>query len=240
MPSHLDQHVAAYQGQTPYELDNHILLNWYPARVLELAPGGGRLLELGLGHGYATSLLAPHYSRHVVVDGSPSIIELFRSRHPDCSADVVECYFEDFDTQERFDTIVMGFVLEHVDDPLRLLTEYKRFLAPGGSIFVCVPNAQALNRRVGHAAGLLPDMFALSPNDILLGHKRYFTLDSLQELVRSSGCTLAQAEGIFLKPITTAQIQTLGLTPEILAAFCRVGIDYPELCCGILAQLCVE
>lgn len=240
MPSHLDQHVAAYEGQTDYELDNHTLLTWYPGRVLDLAPGGGSLLELGLGHGYATGLFSPHFTRHVVVEGSSSVIALFRSRHPDCPADIREGYFEDFDTQERFGTIVMGFVLEHVDDPVALLRRYKGFLAKGGSIFVCVPNAESLNRRVGHAAGMLPDMFALSENDHLLGHKRLFSLDSLKALVQDSGCELMRAEGIFLKPITTGQIQALGITPEIIAAFCRVGVDYPELCCGMLAQLRVE
>lgn len=240
MSSSLDQHVVAYEGQTDYELDNHTLLTWYPGRVLQLAPGGGSLLELGLGHGYATSLLAPHYSRHVVVEGSGSVIELFRLRHPSCPAHIVEGFFEDFDTSEKFDTIVMGFVLEHVDDPIELLGRYKRYLAPGGSVFVCVPNAESLNRRVGHIAGLLPDLFALSENDHLLGHKRLFSLDSLKELVRASGYEIARTEGIFLKPITTGQIQKLGFSPEIIAAFCHVGLDYPELCCGMLAQLRVE
>lgn len=237
MTNPLDAHVAAYQGETPYELDNRLLLTWYPERVLALTRRRGSLLELGLGHGYATSALTGHFRRHLVLDGSPSVIANFRERHPRCPADIVETYFEDFESEERFDVIVMGFVLEHVDDPLALLRRYRGLLAQEGEMFISVPNAEALNRRVGHAAGLLPDMFSLSDNDRLLGHKRYFSAEGVRELVAASGMTCAALEGIFLKPITTGQILTLGLGPEILAALCQVGVGYPELCCGILAQL---
>ncbi|MGT2489668.1 class I SAM-dependent methyltransferase [Cupriavidus basilensis] len=64
------------------------------------------------------------------------MIELFRSNHPDSPARLVEGYFEDFDTDERFDVIVMGFILEHVDDPGLLLARYRR-LPQAGRPDVC-------------------------------------------------------------------------------------------------------
>lgn len=237
MANQLDEHVEAYQGNTAYELDNHVLLNWYPKRVLALTQRRGSLLELGLGHGYATSSLAGNFDRHVVLDGSPSVIQNFRGRYPDCTVEITETYFESFDTTERFDTIIMGFILEHVEDPLALVRQYRKFLSPGGDLFFCVPNAEALNRRVGHAAGMLADMFSLSENDRLLGHLRYFSVDSVKELILASGLDHVTLEGIFLKPITTQQLLSLKLDPRIIPALCEVGIGYPELCCGILAQL---
>jgi hypothetical protein len=47
-------------------------------------------------------------------------------------------------------------------------------------------------------------------------------------------------EGIYLKPFTTRQMLSLNFSDEILDALCKVGIDYPELCCGILAELKTE
>src|SRR5215510_9433495 len=113
----LDAHVRAYQGNNIYDFDNSILLNWYPKRIIQLAPGAASLLELGLGHGHSTPLFSRAFSRHVVLEGSPAVIANFRETSPDCRAEIIETYFERFDGQERFDVVVMGFILEHVENP---------------------------------------------------------------------------------------------------------------------------
>jgi 2-polyprenyl-3-methyl-5-hydroxy-6-metoxy-1,4-benzoquinol methylase len=131
----------------------------------------------------------------------------------------------------------MGFILEHVDDPAGILRRYRRFLAPRGKMFVAVPNAEALNRRLGHMAGMLDDMAALSANDAALGHKRYYTVSTLAAQLSEAGYRIDGMEGIYLKPLTTTQMLSLRLDPKIITALCQVGIDYPELCCGILAAI---
>jgi len=236
MSNALDSHVVAYQGNNLYDFDNSILLNWYPKRVLELAPRAASLLELGLGHGYSTPLLANSIPRHVVLEGSPAVIAHFRKAAPACKAEVVETYFENFDTTERFDIVVMGFVLEHVDSPGRILAQYRRFLIPGGRLFVAVPNMASMNRRLGQLAGLLPDLAKLSDNDRLLGHKRYYNIELLTVELRDAGYEVERIEGIYLKPLSTAQMVSLHLPAEVIDALCRLGVDYPELCCGILAE----
>lgn len=237
MGSGLDRFVDAYGDDNEYGFDNTIMLRWYARRIIELAGDAGSALELGIGHGITTDILATHFARHLVVDGSREMIERFRARYPECGAEVVEAYFESFTTEERFDIIVMGFVLEHVDDPVVILRQYQEFLKPGGSIFVTVPNAEALNRRLGHLAGMLPDIMTLSENDLRLGHQRYYTVRSLREVVSRAAYELIAMEGVYLKPFTTRQMVSLGLGPEVLEALCQVGIGYPELSCGILAQL---
>ena len=62
-------------------------------------------------------------------------------------------------------------------------------------------------------------------------------LKSLTELCVTTGYSIAHVEGIFLKPITTGQIIDLKLSQPILDAMLKVGIDYPELCVGILMEL---
>ena len=237
MANALDAHVAAYQGCDLYDFDNEILLTWYPRRVLRHAEGFASLLELGLGHGFAANLFDSHFRRHVVVEGSPAVIRNFQDRHPECRAQIVESFFESFSTEGQFDVIVMGFILEHVDDPQQILRRYRAFLAPGGKMFLAVPNAEVLNRRLGHLAGMLNDLSALSANDHLLGHKRYYTLASLTHEVENAGYRIDWVEGIYLKPFTTAQITSLQLDIRIINSMCEVGVNYPELSCGILAEI---
>ena len=237
MSNTLDNHVAAYQGDNMYDFDNEILLTWYPQRVLHHAGAARSLLELGLGHGYTADIFSRRFERHVVLEGSPAVIGIFRDKHPDCRAEIVETWFESFATDERFDLIVMGFILEHVDDPLLILRRFREFLAPGGRMFLAVPNAEALNRKLGHMAGLLNDVTSLSENDYLLGHKRFYTVATLSADIAQADCGVDRLEGIYLKPFTTRQIVSLQLDRKVIDALCTVGIDYPELSCGLLVEI---
>ena len=232
--SDLDAMTQAYDEV--HVLDNQLMHEWYPQRVIGMASGGS-LLELGLGHGHSTSVFARHFKRYRVIEGSPDMIARFRQRFGFADLDIVHSYFETFDTSERFDHIAMGFILEHVDDPALVLRRFLPFLAPGGSVFVAVPNAESLHRRLGHAAGMLPDMTVLSEGDRQFGHQRYLSLATLTELVTGQGYEVVKSEGILLKPITTNQMHQLALSPEILQALLKVGVDYPELSNSILMQI---
>jgi SAM-dependent methyltransferase len=237
MNNTLDDHVRAYEGDLQYDFDNQILLNWYPQRILEFIDKSSSLLELGLGHGYTTRLFSQHFSKHLVLEGSNAVIDNFRKKFPDCSSEIKRVFFEEFSGEEKFDVIVMGFILEHVDNPGGILNHFKRFLKKDGKIFVAVPNAEVLNRRIGHLAGMLPDMQELSENDFMLGHKRYYTVKSLTDDISKAGFNIERMEGIYLKPFTTQQMISLNFDKNVINALCRVGIEYPELSCGILAQL---
>jgi 2-polyprenyl-3-methyl-5-hydroxy-6-metoxy-1,4-benzoquinol methylase len=239
MGNALDDHVRAYQGESLYDFDNLIQLKWYPERIAQFSSGTASLLELGLGHGITADAFDQHFKRHVVIDASPAVIKNFRQRFPESKAEIVESYFESFETDERFDVIVFGYILEHVDDPVLILKHFRQFLAPGGRMFVTVPNAEVLNRKLGHLAGMLPDMQALSEHDLLLGHKRYYTVETLRKDVEDSGYEIKRLEGIYLKPLTTRQMIALDLDERIIQALCEVAIDYPELSCGILAELAI-
>jgi SAM-dependent methyltransferase len=238
MKNSLDVHVRAYEGDLQYDFDNEILLNWYPERILGFTKDSKSLLELGLGHGYTTNIFSKFFSKHIVLEGSNAVIENFRKKYPDCQCDIINTYFENFFHDEKFDVIVLGFILEHVDEPIEILKHFKKFLNPkDGKMFVSVPNAGVLNRRLGHIAGMLPDIHDLSENDLILGHQRYYTVNSLSEDIRQAGYEIERIEGIYLKPFTTKQILSLELDRKIIDALCVVGIDYPELSCGILAQI---
>lgn len=236
MKSDLDQFLGAYGDGFAYAFDNAIILNWYPQRLIDAHPATSRVLELGIGHGFTCERFSQYFDRYEVIDGSPAVVAQFRKSYPNSRAVVHEGYFETCELQGSFDLIVMGFVLEHVNDPQQILKRYLRFLAPGGKIAVAVPNAESLHRRFGHAAGLLPDMMALGAGDHALGHLRTYTVATLDQLLDDCGYIVTRREGIFLKPFTTGQLSSLGLSSDVLEAMCAVGRSYPELSAALLFE----
>lgn len=235
----INQDVNVYNKSNIYEFDNNIMTNYYPRRIMELVGSRQKsCLELGIGYGTTTEIFSNFFDRYVVLDGDKNIIDLYKKTYPDTKAKIVETYFEDWETEETFDTIVLGFVLEHVENPNKILKKYARFLKKGGKIYITVPNAEALNRRIGVEAGILSDIFMLSETDIRFGHKRYYTLETLRKEIMAEdvGLKIVNQEGIFLKPITTTQMVSLNLPENIIKGFCNVGRHYPELCLGLLVE----
>jgi 2-polyprenyl-3-methyl-5-hydroxy-6-metoxy-1,4-benzoquinol methylase len=127
-------------------------------------------------------------------------------------------------------------VLEHVDDPELVLRRYVAALAPGGTLVIVVPNARALHRLFGAAAGLLPDLYQLSPADLALGHKRYFDLASITQLVLDAGLRVTSTQGVYLKCLTAQQLRSLSLPPEVIQAFMQVGVQHPAIANAIYLE----
>jgi 2-polyprenyl-3-methyl-5-hydroxy-6-metoxy-1,4-benzoquinol methylase len=236
----LDTFLGAYQDSFEFAFDNRIILNWYPRRISARCASSLRVLELGVGHGYTCNLFSRHFESYTVIDASQEVLRAFKSQFPESKAKVVECYFENFDTSERFDVIIMGFVLEHVSDPSVILRRYRDFLKPDGRCFVAVPNAASLHRRIGLAAGFLKDIFTLGRGDLALGHKRLYTVDTLDQQMKDCGYQIVRREGIFLKPLTTAQLKSVQLSEEAIEGMCRVGVEYPDLSAGLLFEAVLE
>lgn len=233
----------AYGKGFPFHDEELALHAWYARRVLDLCAGldGVRLLGLGLGNGVACRTFldgfGPRLARCVVVEGSPGVVRAFLDgRPPDPRLEIRECLFEDFRSDERFDVLEMGFVLEHVADPDLLVARHRDLLAPGGRFFAAVPNARSLHRLLGHAAGLLDDLYRLGAGDLRIGHRRYFDLASLTALLRRHGLEPVRSEGLGLKPLATTQMKSLGLPDRVLEAFYRVGQDLPDICNAVMVE----
>lgn len=237
MDNILDKFVSAYKPDAATSIENELILNWYPSRILRQVRKASSLLELGLGHGHSVMQFNSHFEHHVVVEGSQAVIDLFNQKHRSLPVEIVKAFFETFDTDEKFDVIVMGFVLEHVQDPGLLLNKYADLLSPNGKMFITVPNGKCLNRRLGLELGLIDDLYALNENDLVLGHKRQFCRDTLNTLLREHGYRIVSEEGIYLKPLPLNHLKTLPQFEENLKAMLKVGIDFPDLCVGILTEV---
>jgi trans-aconitate methyltransferase len=232
----LDRAASEYKPGAATSFENDLILNWYPQRILRRIGKAQSLLELGVGHGYTTALFAPHFKRHVVLEGSPLVINLFKKHYPECAAHVEEVFFENFRTDEQFDLVLMGFVLEHVAEPEEILLRYRRYIQPGGKLFVAVPNAKSLNRRLGLELGIIRDIYELNDNDRALGHQRQFCRDSINDLLQRTGYRVTWEEGIYLKPLPLRHLQALPEAAENFQAMLRVGAEFPDLCVGLLLE----
>jgi len=193
-------------------------------------------LELGLGHGYTTKIFNDHFKRHLVIEGASVVIDLFRNNYPGLNIELFHSYFEDFSSSDRFDVIMMGFILEHVDDPALVVRKFKEFLNPGGRLYVAVPNAKSLNRRLGLAMGKINDIYELNSNDHALGHQRQFCRGTLKKMLHAEGYSVTWEEGIYLKPLPLGYMQLMPELEENLEAMCEVGVDFPDLCVGLLME----
>lgn len=199
------------------------------------------VLSLGIGHRVVSEHILSEFDHslesYTIIEGSEDIIANFLNNTGNhLGVTVKHSYFEEYDTNERCDVIEMGFVLEHVDDPELILKRFSKFLKPGGTLFVAVPNARSLHRLIGYEAGLLDNMYKLSPYDLQLGHKRYFDLNSITTLVLNSGYKIISRTGLMLKPITGAQIAKLNWDDSIIQALFKIGDDYPEIANCLLIE----
>ena len=96
-----------------------------------------------------------------------------------------------------------------------------------------------MNRRIGLELGLIDDIYSLNDNDHALGHKRQYCLESLKQEVSDAGYVVTHEEGIYLKPLPLPILKTLPEFQRNLEAMCEVGVDFPQLCVGLLLEAIV-
>jgi 2-polyprenyl-3-methyl-5-hydroxy-6-metoxy-1,4-benzoquinol methylase len=198
----------------------------YSFEVLSRFLIGNSILELGPAEGIMTDRLVTLGKRLTTVEGAERFCKDLRRRHPQIT--VVNALFEEFATDDSFDNIVMGHVLESVEDPVALLAQAKPRLAPGGRILAAAPNARSLHRQAGVIMGLLPVEDAMNEMDPHQGHRRVFNPESFRACFTQAGYRIDIFGGYWLKPVSSAQIEN-SWTPEMLRAFFQLGERYPDI-----------
>ncbi|MBN8497087.1 MAG: class I SAM-dependent methyltransferase [Candidatus Accumulibacter sp.] len=187
---------------------------------------GENLLEMGPAEGVMTELLATTGKSMTVVEGSALFCNDLRARFP--QAQVINALFEDFEPTEQFDTIIMGHVLEHVQEPVDILLRARGWLKPGGLIFAAVPNAQSLHRQAAVIMGMLPRVDALNAMDLHHGHRRVFNPETFRLAFTQAGLQVDIFGGYWLKPLANGQIES-HWNSAMIEAFMQLGERYPDI-----------
>lgn len=185
--------------------DYNAILGYYQVQSCLEKCRGDSLLDLPCGDGTLTALFTDRFKRVVGVDASSTHLEKAKSRLP--KVDFHHSLIEDLKLDEKFDTVTMLNVLEHVIDPIAVLKKAASFLNKNGVMLVHVPNAQAVNRKIAVLMGTLTSCEELSPYDInVVGHRRSYDLNTLADDIKASGLKLLSTGGVFYKMLSTPQI----------------------------------
>jgi 2-polyprenyl-3-methyl-5-hydroxy-6-metoxy-1,4-benzoquinol methylase len=219
--------VTEIYSNDPFEVENAIHGGNYVSKCMQYAEDRSSWLELGLGRGIVLQHLSQNFRSVRVLDGSPLLVERYSGMYP--NVDITLSFFEDYSVDEQFMNIGMGFILEHVDDPAVILQRFRKMLMPGGRIFVGVPSASSLHRLLAVDAGLLGDLRAMSDSDRRFGHKRFFTHQDWMALFQDLKMRVVRAEGLYLKPFSTGQIQSLNLPKPVYRALGALATDLPQI-----------
>lgn len=193
---------------------------------------GKSCLELGCADGEGTKLLINHFERVVAVDGSKKQIERAKNNLPNDKVSFINTLFEDLMLQEQFNTVILAHILEHVTDPLAVLTIAKKHTSPNGVIIIDVPNANSIHRQAGVLMGLLADEHELNEADRSIGHQRVYDFDALTNHISQAGLTVIERGGVFLKPFSNTQMARY-LDDQAVMAFNELGKRHPNLAAEI-------
>jgi SAM-dependent methyltransferase len=197
----------------------------------------GSVLELGSFKGDFTRRLLRHFSDVTCVEGSEAALSEARARLGD-AVTFVHSTFESASLPRRYEHIVLSHVLEHLDDPVALLRRIDReWLAEGGRLFLVCPNGNAPSRQIAVKMGLISHNTAVTPAEAEHGHRRTYTLDTLERDAQAAGLKVLSRSGIFFKALANFQWDKLLATDivsqEYLEGCYQLGQQYPDLCASV-------
>ena len=149
-------------------------------RILGL-PGGRRLLDLGAAGGHLGRAVRRRCAYLAGVEPDPSLPSECREGYDDWrEADALSAGGWD----APFDVVVCADVLEHLPRPEELLARIREWLAPGGLLFVSLPNVANVTVR----GALLLGRFPYAEKGILdRTHLRFYTRRSARRLLEDAG-----------------------------------------------------
>jgi 2-polyprenyl-3-methyl-5-hydroxy-6-metoxy-1,4-benzoquinol methylase len=157
------------------------------------------VLDIGCYDGFITEKIRKYGNKITGLEVSKQGVKWCKARKIKVIEQDLESKFPFKDN--TFDTVFGGEIIEHIFDTDSLLQEIKRVLKPNGSLVLTTPNIAALTRRLKLLLGLNPlmDIGLISPQgEKSAGHIRYFTKNSLNQLLKRNGFLLTNYKTEFI------------------------------------------
>lgn len=150
---------------------------------------GGALLDLGAAGGELGEALRGQFDWRIG-------FEFDVDRIADLREHFDQAVIADLEAVRRFPSgvraIVLADILEHLRDPTSLLACAGQSLAPGGHVFVSVPNIANITVRIG----LLFGVFEYRERGILDStHLRFYTVRTIRREIESAGFRIIAVRG---------------------------------------------
>jgi SAM-dependent methyltransferase len=197
----------------------------------------GSFLELGSFKGDFTRRFLDHFDDITCVEASNEAIAIAKEKFGD-KVTFVNSLFETVELPRKYDNIVLTHVLEHIDDPVRVLKRINdEWLSENGRFFLVCPNANAPSRQIAVKMRLITHNSAITPAEKEHGHNITYTLDTLERDAKAAGLKVVYRSGIFFKALANFQwdrlLQTDIISKEYLDGCYELGQQYPDLCSSI-------
>jgi 2-polyprenyl-3-methyl-5-hydroxy-6-metoxy-1,4-benzoquinol methylase len=190
---------------------------------------GKLALEIGPAIGQMTKFLVNDFEKIHLLEGSETLLQQI----PEYDNIVKHhAFIEEFSTHLKFDTVIMGHVLEHIENPLQVLKLIYQWLSDDGIFIVSVPNAQSLHRLAAVEMGMLDSIYTLNSRDLELGHYRVYDMQTLKNELTNAGYNVVNEGGVFLKPLSNIQIEQ-NWNDDMIKGFYKLGKKFPKNCAEI-------
>ncbi len=232
----LDDSSNAENEKYAYSFDFDVM-HPYMIRSFEPFFRTGSMLELGSYQGQFTRRFLDRFDDITCVEASGEAIKQAR-RKLGHGVQFVHSMFETATLPRRYDNIVLTHVLEHLDDPVRVLKRVNdEWLAESGRLFLVCPNANAPSRQIAVKMGLISHNAAVTPAEAVHGHRCTYSLDTLERDAVAAGLKVVHRSGIFFKALANFQwdrlLQTDIISKDYLEGCYMLGQAYPDLCSSI-------
>jgi SAM-dependent methyltransferase len=187
---------------------------------------GRRALDVGAADGYLAERLTAAGWKVTALERDPVRAALAAAR---CEAALVVDLEGEPPSLAEYDAIIYGDVVEHLSDPLRVVRELNRCLAPGGVVVVSVPNVAHVWVRLS----LLVGRFDYGERGILdRTHLAFFTRRTFLSFLDAAG--LAPRE-LAVTPVPLPAVIPARFHGAALAALHRLSAGASRLWPGGLA-----
>lgn len=181
---------------------------WHESRfrnVLEMLPKvNGKILDIGCHGGTFTKIIAQKTKAKEIygIDISKKAIEFAKKRLPKFKFQVASAEYLPF-TSGFFDGVTCLEVLEHVDDPEKVLSEIKRVLKKGGWLVILVPTENKLFKFLWFF------WTTFGKGKVWRhAHVQHFNGDSLDKLLKKNGFEIEEDHYLLLNMLKTIRVRS--------------------------------
>lgn len=227
---------AQSRPEKKYDYNFDAIVRNYMMRRFEPFFNKGPALELGCHEGESTRLLEKHFDDLTVVEASSDAIKIAQS-NVSHSVKFINSTFEELDMTQKFNSIFLVNVLEHVENSAQLLIKIKNLLAVDGQFYVLVPNADAPSRQIAVQMGLIKSNNAVTPGEWEHGHRRTYSFDTLEADLRAAGFVANQRGGLMFKALANYQMDKALdagiIDAKYIEGIYNLGMIHPTLCASI-------
>jgi len=214
-------------GVIPKEATKHFRMQYEYKRleaIRRLLKEGDKVLDVGCGLGIYTSNPLSYLPVSITaIDVDPKTVDYANDRNQNSNLEFVVALGETFETDDKYDLIICSHILEHIEEPIKLLKNMGKLIKEGGLLYVAIPNGfgwfemqNFLPRmlwRLSWGRKLIEKMIGGNYKDSLNRedwHINFFTVKRIKRILENSGWqVVGQINDEFLGGIVFDRILSL-------------------------------